>query len=110
MVQWRPWLALAFQYQLWTIFAITALVAYLLAWLVVYLAFKNDPPPWSPFDCISSMPRLPVPPFDVALDHAGRGLLVRRDEVRAVAAGRPTRKVGSGSADPGLLQSEMTGP
>ena len=27
--------ALAFQYQLWTIFAITALVAYLLAWLVV---------------------------------------------------------------------------
>ena len=39
-----------FQYRLWTIFAITALVAYLLAWLVVYLTFKNDPPPWSPFD------------------------------------------------------------
>jgi hypothetical protein len=33
-----------FQFRLWMIFALTALVAYLLAWLVVYLAFKNDPP------------------------------------------------------------------
>src|SRR5258708_6602223 len=44
-------------------------------------------------ECSDALPPLSVPIEHVALDHTGRGLLVRRDEVRAVAARRvrPTR-------------------